>query len=162
MAAPSSSRNPALDVTDPSEPSLIEAERVVLQQEAGTSQDYQEASQGGGDKEHEEEEYEAEEGDDEEEEEEEPAKAGSKRRVRRKAEPHGAWLRCAIYEADLKGIEAEGCIPPREESQWRVVHDQPKPEPQGGERMLTVAAAERGVMLPPSKIFKEVLEHYHV
>ena len=72
----------------------------------------------------------------------------------------GEWWPCRLTDTDMEDLQVEGYI--KAELNWRFVPNEPVPNPQGNERVVTKAVLERGFSFPPSEFFIEVLEHFNV
>ena len=59
-------------------------------------------------------------------------------------------------------MEKEGLIAPRKESFWRVNPRETRPEPESTEIVMMKSHVERGLSLPPSDFFSEVMTFYAV
>ena len=70
------------------------------------------------------------------------------------------WLPSIIDEATLQDLEAVGYLPTREDCQWRSALGDVIPAPKAGERVILTSHLVRGMALPPSAFFSEVLDHY--
>ena len=71
----------------------------------------------------------------------------------------GIWMPSSLLAAQLLELEAEGLIV---EKTWRNAHGACPPQPKDDERVLFSAFLERGLSLPASAFFVEVLTHYGV
>ena len=74
----------------------------------------------------------------------------------------GQWIPCKLRDYDLRGMEKEGLIAPRSESFWRVNPRETRPEPESTEVVMMKSHVERGLSLPPSDFFSEVMKFYVV
>src|SRR5664279_1353095 len=57
-------------------------------------------------------------------------------------------------------MEAEGMILPKAVCQWRAGEGDPEPAPKYGKRVILASHLARGLGLPPSDFFCEVLNEY--
>ena len=62
----------------------------------------------------------------------------------------------------MRAMEKEGLIAPRAESFWRVNPKETRPDPEPIEIVMMKSHVERGLSLPPSDFFSEVMTFYAV
>lgn len=74
--------------------------------------------------------------------------------------PKGSFLPSIVTEADLKILEKEGLIPPKKVCPWRAATGDDTPAPSPEERVMLTSHIYRGLSLPPSDFFTEVLDYY--
>ncbi|KAM0925344.1 hypothetical protein ACQ4PT_004266 [Festuca glaucescens] len=74
----------------------------------------------------------------------------------REGEKGQGWP-CNVTEFELKALQEEGLIAP---GSYRLTKDSSTPTPEANERVFTKAWVERGLSLPPSEFFLEVLNTY--
>ena len=70
------------------------------------------------------------------------------------------WLPSIVDEDALQDLEAVGYLPTREDCRWRAALGDIIPAPEAGERVILTSHLVRGMALPPSAFFSEVLDHY--
>jgi hypothetical protein len=75
----------------------------------------------------------------------------------REGEVKGQWWPCTTTEDELHSLDAEGFLQP---GSWRTVLGALSPAPEAREWVLTKALVERGLSLPPSDFFLEIVEAY--
>jgi hypothetical protein len=75
----------------------------------------------------------------------------------REGKVKGQWWPCTTTEDELRSLEAEGFLQP---GPWRTVPGALCPAREAGEWVLTKALVERGLSMPPSDFFLEILEAY--
>jgi hypothetical protein len=69
----------------------------------------------------------------------------------------GQWWPCDVTKSELKAFEKEGLVAL---DSWKFTKDSITPAPVADERVFTKAWVERGLSLPPSEFFLEVLNTY--
>ena len=90
-------------------------------------------------------------------------KADGKKK-KKKTAPHtsGQWIPCTLRDYDLRAMEKEGLIAPRNESFWRVNPKETRLDLEPTEIVMMKSHVERGLSLPPSNFFSEVMTFYAV
>ena len=71
--------------------------------------------------------------------------------------PSRGWQPSIIGEVELQVIAEEGIIPLSAKNLWRSTQGDPSPTPVSGERVLLTSHTIRGISLPLSIFFLELL-----
>jgi hypothetical protein len=73
---------------------------------------------------------------------------------------HGYWVKCHVKDAHVQALEDEGTVVPQAESQWRTDHKALVPTPNSTEILMLKSHVERGLSMPPSHFFSNLLKFY--
>jgi hypothetical protein len=73
---------------------------------------------------------------------------------------HGYWVKCHVKDAHVQALEDEGTVAPQAESQWRTDHKALVPTPNSTEILMLKSHVERGLSMPPSHFFSNLLKFY--
>jgi hypothetical protein len=73
---------------------------------------------------------------------------------------HGYWVKCHVKDVHVQALENEGTVAPQAESQWRTDHKALVPAPNPTEILMLKSHLERGLSLPPSHFFSNLLKFY--
>jgi hypothetical protein len=73
---------------------------------------------------------------------------------------HGYWVKCHVKDAHVQALEDEGTVAPRAESHWRTDHKALVPAPNSIEILMLKSHVERGLSMPPSHFFTNLLKYY--
>jgi hypothetical protein len=75
---------------------------------------------------------------------------------------HGYWVKCHIKDSHVQALEDEGTVAPRAEFQWRTKHKALVPAPNSTEILMLKSHVERGLSMPPSHFFRNLLKFYRL
>jgi hypothetical protein len=70
---------------------------------------------------------------------------------------HGSWVKCHMMDAHILALENEGTVAPKAESQWRKDHKALVPAPNKTEILMLKSHIERGLSMPLSHFFSNLL-----
>jgi hypothetical protein len=73
---------------------------------------------------------------------------------------HGYWVKCHIRDTHIQALESEGTVAPQEESHWQTDFKAPVLAPNPTEILMLKSHVERGLSLPPSCFFMNLLKYY--
>jgi hypothetical protein len=73
---------------------------------------------------------------------------------------HGYWVKCHVKYAHVQALEDEGTVAPRAESQWRTDHKALVLAANSTEILMLKSHVERGLSMPPSHFFSNLLKFY--
>jgi hypothetical protein len=73
---------------------------------------------------------------------------------------HGYWAKCHVKDAHVQALENEGTVAPQAESHWRTDFKAPVPAPNSTEIVMLKSHVERGLSMPPSSFFTNLLKFY--
>jgi hypothetical protein len=73
---------------------------------------------------------------------------------------HGYWQKSNVKDPDIQTMEGEGTVAPQAESLWRTDFKAPVPSPNPSEIMMLKSHVERGLSMPPSLFFTNLLKFY--
>jgi hypothetical protein len=73
---------------------------------------------------------------------------------------HGYWVKCNIKDTHVQALEDEGTMAPRAESHWRTDHKALVPALDSTEILMLKSHVERGLSMPPSHFFSNLLKYY--
>jgi hypothetical protein len=73
---------------------------------------------------------------------------------------HRYWVKCHIKDAHVQALEDEGTVAPRAESQWRTDHKALVPAQNSTKILMLKSHVERGLSMPPSHFFSNLLKFY--
>jgi hypothetical protein len=73
---------------------------------------------------------------------------------------HGYWVKCYVKDVHIQALENEGLVAPRAESQWRTDHKALVLAPNQTEILMLKSHVERGLSMPPSHFFSNLLKFY--
>jgi hypothetical protein len=73
---------------------------------------------------------------------------------------HGYWQKSHVKDAHIQVLEDEGTVAPQAESGWRTDFKAPVPAPNSSEIMMLKSHVERGLSMPPSSFFTNLLKFY--
>jgi hypothetical protein len=73
---------------------------------------------------------------------------------------HGYWVKCHVKDVHVQALENEGLMAPQAESQWRTDHKALVPAPNQTEILMLKSHVERGLSMPPSHFFSNLLKFY--
>jgi hypothetical protein len=73
---------------------------------------------------------------------------------------HGYWVKCHVRDAHVQALENEGTVAPLVESHWRTDHKALVPAPNSTEILMLKSHVERGLSMPPSHFFTNLLKYY--
>jgi hypothetical protein len=73
---------------------------------------------------------------------------------------HGYWQKSRVKDSDVKAMESEGTVAPQAESRWRTDFKAPVPLPNPSEIVMLKFHVERGLSMPPSLFFTNLLKYY--
>jgi hypothetical protein len=73
---------------------------------------------------------------------------------------HWYWAKCHVKYAHVQVLENEGTVDPQAESHWRTDFKAPVPAPNSTEIVMLKFHMERGLSMPPSSFFTNLLKFY--
>jgi hypothetical protein len=73
---------------------------------------------------------------------------------------HGYWQKSHVKDTDIQALEGAGTVAPQAESGWRTDFKAPVPVPNPSEIMMLKSHVERGLSMPPSLFFTNLLKFY--
>jgi hypothetical protein len=73
---------------------------------------------------------------------------------------HGYWQKSNIKDSDVQIMEGEGTVAPQAELGWRTDFKAPVPLPNPSEIVMLKFHVERGLSMPPSLFFMNLLKYY--
>jgi hypothetical protein len=73
---------------------------------------------------------------------------------------HGYWVKCHVKDVHVQALEDEGTVAPQAESHWRTNHKALVPAPNSTEIVMLKSHVERGLSMPPSSFFTNLLKFY--
>jgi hypothetical protein len=73
---------------------------------------------------------------------------------------HGYLVKCHVKDVHIKAIENKGLVPPHDEPQWRTNHKALVPAPNQIEILMLKSHVDRGLSMPPSHFFSNLLKFY--
>jgi hypothetical protein len=73
---------------------------------------------------------------------------------------HGYWVKCHVKDAHVQALENEGTVAPQAESHWRIDFNALVPAPNSTEIVMLKSHVERGLSMPPSSFFTNLLKFY--
>jgi hypothetical protein len=73
---------------------------------------------------------------------------------------HGYWQKSHVKDTDILALEGEGTVAPQAESGWRTDFKAPVPVPNLSEIVMLKSHVERGLSMPPSLFFTNLLKFY--
>jgi hypothetical protein len=73
---------------------------------------------------------------------------------------HGYWAKCQVKDAHIQTLEDEGTVAPQAESHWRTDFKALVPAPNSTKIMMLKSHMERGLSMPPSSFFTNLLKFY--
>jgi hypothetical protein len=73
---------------------------------------------------------------------------------------HEYWQKSHVKDSDVQAMEGEGTVAPRAESGWRTDFKAPVPIPNPSEIVTLKSHMERGLSMPPSLFFTNLLKFY--
>jgi hypothetical protein len=73
---------------------------------------------------------------------------------------HGYWQKSHIKDSDIQTMEGEGTVAPQAESLWRTDFKASAPIPNPSEIVMLRSHVERGLSMPPSLFFTNLLKFY--
>jgi hypothetical protein len=73
---------------------------------------------------------------------------------------HGYWQKSNVKDSDVQAMEGEGTMAPQAESRWRTDCKAPVPIPNPSEIVMLKSHVERGLSMPPSLFFTNLLKFY--
>jgi hypothetical protein len=73
---------------------------------------------------------------------------------------HGYWVKCHVRDAHIQALEDEGTVAPQAESHWRTNHKALVSAPDSTEIVMLKSHVERGLSMPPSSFFTNLLKFY--
>jgi hypothetical protein len=76
------------------------------------------------------------------------------------AKLHGYWVKCHVKDAHVQALENGGLVAPRAESQWRTNHKALVPALNQTKILMLKSHVERGLIMPPSHFFSNLLKFY--
>jgi hypothetical protein len=75
---------------------------------------------------------------------------------------HGYWQKSHVKDSDVQTMEGEGTVAPLAESLWRTDFKAPVPIPNPSEIVMLKSHVERGLNMPPSLFFTNLLKFYEL
>jgi hypothetical protein len=75
---------------------------------------------------------------------------------------HGYWVKCHVRDAHVQVLENMGTMAPQVESHWRSDHKALVPAPNSTEILMLKSHVERGLSMPPSHFFTNILKYYRL
>jgi hypothetical protein len=73
---------------------------------------------------------------------------------------HGYWQKSHVKDTDVQTMEGEGTVSPQAESGWRIDFKAPVPIPNPSEIVMLKSHVGRGLSMPPSLLFTNLLKFY--
>jgi hypothetical protein len=73
---------------------------------------------------------------------------------------YGYWQKSHVKDSDVQAMEGEGTVAPQAESRWRTNLKAPVPIPNPSEIMMLKSHMDRGLSMPPSLFFTNLLKFY--
>jgi hypothetical protein len=73
---------------------------------------------------------------------------------------HGYWQKSQVKDSDVQTMEGEGTVAPQAKSLWRTDFKAPAPTPNPSEIVMLRSHVERGLSMPPSLFFTNLLKFY--
>jgi hypothetical protein len=73
---------------------------------------------------------------------------------------HGYWQKSHVKDSDVQAMEGKGTAAPQAESRWRTDFKAPVPIPNPSEIVMLKSHMERGLSMPPSLFFTNLLKFY--
>jgi hypothetical protein len=73
---------------------------------------------------------------------------------------HGYWKKCHVKDAHVQALENEGTVAPQAESHWRTDFKALVPAPNSTKIVMLKSHVERGLSMPPSSFFTNLLKFY--
>jgi hypothetical protein len=73
---------------------------------------------------------------------------------------HRYWQKSSVKDSDVQIMEGEGTVAPQAESRWRTDFKAPLPLPNPSEIVMLKFHVERGLSMPPSLFFMNLLKYY--
>jgi hypothetical protein len=73
---------------------------------------------------------------------------------------HGYRVKCHVKDTHVQALENEGTVAPQAESHWRTDHKALVPAPDSTEILMLKSHVERGLSMPPSHFFMNLLKFY--
>jgi hypothetical protein len=73
---------------------------------------------------------------------------------------HGYWVKCHVKDAHIQGLENERTVAPQSESHRRTDFKALVPAPNSTEIVILKYHVERGLSMPPSSFFTNLLKFY--
>jgi hypothetical protein len=74
------------------------------------------------------------------------------------AKLHGYWVKCHVKDAHVQAQENEGLVALQAKSKWRMDHKALVPAPNRTEILMLKSHVERGLSMPPSHFFRNLLK----
>jgi hypothetical protein len=71
---------------------------------------------------------------------------------------HGYWVKCHVKDAHVQAQENEGLVALRAKSKWWTDHKALVPAPNRTEILMLKSHVERGLSMPPSHFFSNLLK----
>jgi hypothetical protein len=75
---------------------------------------------------------------------------------------HGYWVKCHVKDIHVQALENEGTVAPQAESHWRTDFKALVPAPISSEIVMLKSHVERGLSMPPSSFFTNLLKVYRL
>jgi hypothetical protein len=75
---------------------------------------------------------------------------------------HGYWQKSCIKDSDVQTMEGKGTVAPQAESLWRTDFKASAPIPNPSEIVMLRSHMERGLSMPPSLFFTNLLKFYEL
>jgi hypothetical protein len=73
---------------------------------------------------------------------------------------HGYWEKSHVKDAHVQALEDEGIVAPQAEYGWRTDFKAPVPAPNPSKIVMLKSHVERGLSMPPSSFFTNLLKYY--
>jgi hypothetical protein len=73
---------------------------------------------------------------------------------------HGYWVKCHVRDAHVQALENEGTVAPQVESHWRTDFKALVLAPNSTKIVMLKSHVERGLSMPPSPFFTNLLKFY--
>jgi hypothetical protein len=73
---------------------------------------------------------------------------------------HGYWVKCHVKDTHVQALENEDTMAPQAESHWRTDHKALVPAPDSTKILMLKSHVERGLSMPPSHFFMNLLKFY--
>jgi hypothetical protein len=73
---------------------------------------------------------------------------------------HGYWVKCHVKDAHVQALEDEDTMAPQVESHWRTDHKALVLAPNSTKIVMLKSHVERGLSMPPSFFFMNLLKFY--